>query len=63
MDEDLLTTAEVAAHLRTAPSTLRYWRHIGRGPDSFRVGKRVLYRATDVHTWLLSQRSTTRGAA
>lgn len=38
-----LTTAEVAAHYRTAPSTVRYWRHIGYGPRGAKVGRRFLY--------------------
>lgn len=51
MDNDLLTTEEVAAYFRTVPATVRYWRHIGKGPRSLRVGRRVLYRASDVRTW------------
>lgn len=46
------TTAEVAAQLRRSPETVRYWRHIGYGPPSFKVGRRVLYRKSDVQTWL-----------
>ncbi|GAA1283480.1 helix-turn-helix transcriptional regulator [Streptomyces javensis] len=38
-----LTTADVAARYRTAPSTVRYWRHIGYGPKGIKVGRRVLY--------------------
>jgi hypothetical protein len=38
-----LTTAEVAARYRTAPSTVRYWRHIGYGPKGTKVGRRFLY--------------------
>ena len=52
----LLTTAEVAAMLRTSPETVRYWRHIGRGPSSFKVGRRVVYDAGAVQAWLDEQR-------
>ncbi|BBA99236.1 hypothetical protein RVR_5774 [Actinacidiphila reveromycinica] len=38
-----LTTDDVAARYRTAPSTIRYWRHIGYGPKGIKVGRRVLY--------------------
>jgi hypothetical protein len=38
-----LTTAEVADRYRTAPATVRYWRHIGYGPKSMKVGRRCLY--------------------
>lgn len=51
--DDLLTTEEAAAKLRVAPSTLRYWRHTGTGPKSFKIGgKRVFYRAEDLDAWL-----------
>ena len=47
-----LTTEEVALLCRTSPSTVRFWRHQGKGPASFRVGRRVLYEAGVVETWL-----------
>ena len=37
------TTAEVAERYRTTPSTVRYWRHVGYGPEGIKVGRRVLY--------------------
>lgn len=43
-----LTTADVATRFRTVPGTVRYWRHIGYGPKSVKVGRRVLYRAAEV---------------
>ncbi|WP_290715652.1 helix-turn-helix transcriptional regulator [Gordonia sp. UBA7599] len=51
-----MTTAEVAELLRTSPETVRYWRHIGSGPRSFKVGRRVLYDSNDVTTWLAEQK-------
>ncbi|MBD0838823.1 helix-turn-helix domain-containing protein [Streptomyces sp. TRM68416] len=42
------TTAEVAARYRTAPSTVRYWRHIGYGPKGTKVGRRFLYPAASI---------------
>ncbi len=51
MDERLLTTNEVAGYFRTVPGTVRYWRHVGKGPRSFKVGRRVLYRESDVKAW------------
>jgi hypothetical protein len=34
--------------------TVRYWRHVGKGPKSFKVpgGRRVLYAVEDVESWL-----------
>ena len=47
-----MTTEEVAELARTSPETVRYWRHIGRGPTSFKVGRRRLYARADVESWL-----------
>ena len=49
---DYLTTVEVAGLCRTPSETVRYWRHTGYGPPSFRLGRRVLYRRSDVEAWL-----------
>ena len=53
---ELLTIAEAALLLRAPVATLRYWRHLGTGPRSFRLGRRVLYRRDDLHTWIYAQR-------
>jgi hypothetical protein len=49
---EYLTTAEVAQLCRAPVETVRYWRHIGYGPQSFKVGRRVLYEAAEVTRWL-----------
>ena len=54
-DHELLTITEVAELLRTPVATLRYWRHLGIGPASFRIGRRVMYRRTDVEEWIRTQ--------
>lgn len=59
MNDEFLTTAEVAELCRTSPDTVRWWRHVGRGPKSFKVGRRVLYAATDVQKWLTSLQEET----
>jgi excisionase family DNA binding protein len=51
-----LTTEELADLLRTSPETVRYRRHVGRGPASFKVGRRVLYAAQDVETFIEAAR-------
>ena len=53
----LLTIAEAALLLRAPVATLRYWRHLGTGPHSFRLGRRVLYRREDLHAWIDAQRA------
>ncbi|GGR80231.1 hypothetical protein GCM10010169_25480 [Micromonospora fulviviridis] len=50
--EKYLTTEEVAAMARTAPSTVRYWRHVGKGPRGVKRGRRVLYPESVVAAWL-----------
>ena len=55
IDEDLLTTAEVATICRAPLSTVRYWRHLGVGPTSFSLGRRVVYRRADVQMWIHSR--------
>ena len=47
-----LTTTEVAEQLRTPIETVRYWRHVGKGPKSFRLGRRVLYAMEDVEAYI-----------
>jgi excisionase family DNA binding protein len=53
---ELLTITEASEVLRTPVATLRYWRHLGIGPRSFRLGRRVLYRRDDVHSWIDEKR-------
>ena len=53
--EEHLTTEEVAAITRSARNTVLWWRHVGRGPRSFKVGRRVLYKRADVEAWLSEQ--------
>lgn len=57
---ELLTLAEAAELLRAPVATLRYWRHLGSGPRSFRLGRRVLYRRDDLQAWVDAQRSDGR---
>jgi len=56
---EYLLTAEVAEMLRTPVESVRYWRHIGKGPPSFKVGRRVLYDAADVQVWLDTAKAET----
>lgn len=38
-----LTTKEMAERFRTVPSTIRYWRQRGYGPEGIPVGRQILY--------------------
>ena len=52
MTDGYMTTTEVAELCRTSPETVRFWRHVGKGPTSFKCGRRVLYSAVEVQLWL-----------
>jgi len=43
--------------VRSPVQTVRYWRHVGYGPPSFKVGRRVLYAEADVESWIESKRA------
>ncbi len=53
----LLTTADAAAHIGVAPSTLAHWRSAGDPhPPALRLGRRALrYRVADLDAWLEQQ--------
>jgi hypothetical protein len=46
-----MTTAEVATRLRQPESTIRYWRKMGHGPHGVRIGRRVLYRTSEIERY------------
>jgi len=54
-----LITAEVAELVRAPIETVRYWRHVGKGPASFKVGRRVLYAIEDVDAWIAQAKANT----
>ena len=51
----LLTKPEAAEYLRTPESTLNYWRHMGKGPKSARIGSRIFYRLADLDQFINDQ--------
>jgi excisionase family DNA binding protein len=53
---ELLLIEEVAELTRLPLSTLRFYRHVGKGgPKSFKLGNRVAYKRSDVEAWIESQ--------
>ncbi|OBB79317.1 transcriptional regulator [Mycolicibacterium peregrinum] len=40
--------------------TLRYFRSTNQGPASFTLGRRVVYRRSEVERWIAEQEQTTR---
>ena len=59
-NDEMMTLKEVVALLRVPEATLRYWRHLGAGPRSFKVGRHVRYWRTDVILWLTEQTNRPR---
>jgi predicted DNA-binding transcriptional regulator AlpA len=59
-DDELLTLQEVAVLVRVPVATLRYWRHLGTGPHSFRIGRGIRYWRTEVFAWLHDQANADR---
>ncbi|MHB1210796.1 MAG: helix-turn-helix transcriptional regulator [Candidatus Nanopelagicales bacterium] len=56
-----LTLSQVAELIPVPQGTLRYWRHTGQGPRSFKIGRRVLYDADDVESWIEAARQAEAG--
>ncbi len=53
----LLTDQEATKYLGLAKGTLNLWRHLGKGPRYFKVGRCVRYSLTDIMAYLENQRS------
>jgi len=49
---EYLTTHQAAAYAAHSPNTLKAYRVQGRGPSFVKVGKKVLYRRSDLDQWL-----------
>jgi excisionase family DNA binding protein len=48
----LLTTEAAAEYLHISPRSLIRWRVERRGPPAVRVGRKIMYRASDLEAWL-----------
>jgi predicted DNA-binding transcriptional regulator AlpA len=60
-----LNIKEAAEVTGVTEGTLRWHRHRGTGPKSFKLGRRVAYRMEDLRAWIdeQSEVSGTRGGA
>lgn len=63
MSAPLMTTEEVAHHLKVPVPTLYRWRQINYGPTAIRVGKHLRYRAAEVEKWINEQGAQAGSAA
>lgn len=55
MKNDLMREPEVAEMTGSPRGTLAYWRHRGIGPRWAKLGRRVVYRRSDVEAWINEQ--------
>ena len=49
---EILLLEEVSELTRIPVPSLRFYRHAGKGPKSFRLGNRVVYKKADVEAWI-----------
>lgn len=59
--DELLYIHEAAAYVRKSIGTMRYYRHLGTGPRSFRHGRPVAYWRTDLILWLAEEAARPSG--
>ena len=59
--QDFMTVDEVAEFLRTPRGTLAQWRYYGKGPSSFKLGRRVLYTRAAVEDFVAAAQSAGNG--
>lgn len=57
---EFMSTGQVSQETGINAGTLRYWRSTNQGPTSFALGKRVVYRRSEVERWIAEQEAATR---
>jgi hypothetical protein len=55
LGDEMFSLQEACTFLRVPEGTLRYWRHLGAGPHSFKIGRHVRYWRADLILWLTEQ--------
>lgn len=60
--EEFWNAKRVSTFTGIPEGTLRYWVHIGKGPASFKLGKRRIWRMSVVLAWLAEQEAATSTA-
>lgn len=54
-----LSTAGASIYTGIPESTLRYYRHLGVGPASYRIRHRVVYDVADLDAWIAAEKAKT----
>jgi prophage regulatory protein len=55
VDSDFVSSTDLEKFTGTKASTWRYWASIGTGPASFKLGRRRVWRKSDVMAWIAQQ--------
>jgi predicted DNA-binding transcriptional regulator AlpA len=53
-----LTAEELEEMTGTPASTFRYWATVGEGPPSLKLGRRRVWKRSEVEKWLIKQEAT-----
>jgi prophage regulatory protein len=59
MDSEFVDSLLLEELTGTKASTWRYWAMLGKGPASFKLGRRRVWRKTDVLAWIAEQQAAT----
>jgi prophage regulatory protein len=59
MDSEIVGALDLEKLTGTKASTWRYWASIGTGPASFKLGRRRVWRKSDVMAWIAQQQIAT----
>lgn len=59
----LLQLPEISAMTTLTVDSLRWLRHAGKGPRTFKLGRRVVAYESDVLAWIAAQREADRQPA
>jgi predicted DNA-binding transcriptional regulator AlpA len=57
MSERLMRLPEIAEMTGIPVDTLRFYRQVGKGPKTFKLGRRVVAYESDVNAWIEAQRA------
>lgn len=58
---DYLSSVNLEQLTGIPASTWRYWAHIGCGPPSFKLGRRRVWRRSEVVAWIAEQEGVVTG--
>jgi excisionase family DNA binding protein len=61
-DDCLLDPEGLAAYLNIPIRTIYQWRHAGKGPRGYKVGRHLRFRRAEVDVWLERQANPTAAA-